>query len=155
MVNRLNKFLEEHVPALIGGTFIAVYLACVGSATMIVDKEKKEANRVYGECSQLISKAKLASAGEDRIWTTAEKRKFLDYFKINEPIGEGQDIYFRVNPGVQSDPVEVVGGYNLENNGGLLHGSSAKSGTSLGRIPYSQLVAFVRENSGVSANPGL
>ncbi|MBU0760108.1 MAG: hypothetical protein KJ600_03345 [Nanoarchaeota archaeon] len=109
------------------------------------------------EVAQVARRAVAKSAGSDRIWTTAEKRNFVDQLGYEGAIlQECQDVYFRpycrdVSEAMFStEPtfdagVEIVLGYNLENNGSVLVGSSSRSGTVVGRTSEKDLWAYVIE----------
>jgi len=98
-----------------------------------------------------LTAARKISAGEDRIWSTQEKRRFLDDFGFEDAIlQEGQDIYFRRKEGTIlgmstefGTNAEIVLGNNLENNGGFLRGSSANSGTYVGVINEEDLISYL------------
>jgi hypothetical protein len=130
-----EQIIEQIIPgAVVGGTVIAFGIGLIGIALGTV-LEIHNAKLEQKGRRKLIT-AVRKSAGQDRIWDTNEKRQFLDKYGLSrEIIGEGQDIYFRTYP----YHADVVAGYNLENNGGFLTGSKAKSGTIIGRINYSDL----------------
>ncbi len=136
------------------GTIAAITVGVALSAFAIYGLETSD--RKYKEkesLSPLVREVVSISAGEDRVWQTSEKRKILDEFGFQrETIGDNQDIYFR--PYATEDQgswnkikidsgFEVVVGYNLENNGWLLIGSSAKSGTLIGRVQKKSLLDYI------------
>jgi len=120
--------MVKHLGKIILGSIVLGAIA-LGSTMIKYDTlERKTEN--------LIKKAVISSAGKDRIWSTEEKREFLDKYGMNDIIlGNDQDVYFRVEGPVAN----VRLGYALRNNGGFLHGSSASSGTKVGKIHYNQL----------------
>jgi len=99
--------------------------------------------KIYNERRVELGRAIKISAGEDRIWNMQEKREFLDYIGINSIIQEGQEVYFRQSKG---EKIGVVLGFNLENDGGFLTGSSAKSGTVVGTIDRPKLQDYLSRN---------
>jgi|SRR3989344_1096514 len=108
----------------------------------------KENQARIAAITSLANQAQTISAGEDRIWTTNEKRSLLDDLGVRAIIGDNQDIYFRVvnqdNGRYLKEPLaEFVAGYNLENDGGFLRDSSASSGTRIGRVSYKTLQDYV------------
>src|SRR3989344_8270644 len=111
----------------------------------------KENQARIAAITSLANQAQTISAGEDRIWTTNEKRSLLDELGIRNIIGDNQDIYFRVvgnyNFKFSQEPaVEFVAGYNLENDGGFLRGSSASSGTTIGCVSYKTLQGYIAQH---------
>lgn len=137
----------------INGAESIVYLAFLASIGVVSYNFYNRGNarinelELKSQIEPLIDKAILKSSGEDRIWSAEEKRTFLDNFEISSAIGEGQDIYFRINP-IKIEEygdklVEIIAGYNIENNGELFFGSTAKSGTLLGRISQGQLEDYI------------
>ena len=119
----------------IAGT--AIVVGMVGSALIYsvdsLEKRKKE-------FSQLVEKVKYKAAGEDRIWTTAEKRIFLDHFGITKPIGEGQDIYLIEHPNMstESQNVEVFAGTARRVIGDII-----QSGEALGNIRRDKMESYI------------
>ena len=102
----------------------------------------KEREKSRMELTLLIEQVKAKSAGDDRIWDAQEKRKFLDAVGVREIIGDAQDVYFRQDNG---ENMNIVAGYNLENNGRFLIGSSADSGTVIGNVSKRALEAYLKE----------
>ena len=114
-------------------------------------RKSREYQARAAEVISLANQAQTISAGEDRIWTTNEKRSLLDELGIRNIIGDNQDIYFRVvgnyNFKFSQEPaVEFVAGYNLENDGGFLRGSSASSGTTIGCVSYKTLQGYIAQH---------
>jgi len=121
--------------------YMGGFIAATGAmaAAIIHDSD------VEREHKTLIQQAVKHAAGNDRIWSTHEKREFLDYTGFHDAVlQEGQDLYFR---SAGRKGIEVVAGSNLENNGGFLHGSSAESGTSLGMIHPDSLRTYIKHSS--------
>lgn len=134
------------VASVLGG------IACCSiQQTRSVARRFREYQARVAEVISLANQAQTISAGEDRIWTTNEKRSLLDELGIRNIIGDNQDIYFRVinqdNCRYFEEPlIEFVAGYNLENDGGFLRGSSASSGTRIGRVSYKALQDYVAQH---------
>ena len=127
-----KDFLGYTLLFLMGLTILALPPA------MYYGGKNKEVNQ------KLIKRTIEVSAGQDRIWSQTEKREFLDSNGLYGVImQEGEDIYFRPN---SSHDVDVIAGYNLENNGSVLVGSSAKSGRKIGTINQKNLEQYITSN---------
>ena len=90
---------------------------------------------------KLVNSVMLQASGYDRILSLQEKRNLLDRLGFEDSIlQDTQDIYFRPNNKFKAGPgIDIVLGYNLENNGGFLKGSNANSGTCIGTLTRDQL----------------
>lgn len=88
MENTLKQIVKEL------GPLILVISGIIG-ITAIADFLKPES---LEKNIALVNQAVAKSTSEDRIWSTKEKRDFLDEYGLyNSILSEGQDIYFRVN----------------------------------------------------------
>jgi len=135
---------------VVGGLGVGIY-----SAIKNISPKEKYRIKAKQEVVQLTKEAIKKSAGEDKIWTLNEKRKFLDDDGLSELImQETHDIYFRAyleydkNRALIKDynnmGIEVYTGYKLDNNRGFLRGSTAKSGELEGKITRKQLEKYVK-----------
>ncbi|MAG37812.1 hypothetical protein CMI45_00285 [Candidatus Pacearchaeota archaeon] len=143
---------------LITGFLSTVILALIGVTGGLVVSNIGVREEKINSLENVGRQAMVASAGEDRIWSDDEKREFLDEIGLKHSIlQEGQDIYLRVgtnrNYGIRQFSLphvdkfggefDIIGGYNLENDGGLLVGSRTKSGTSLGKVSEKTMKSYI------------
>ena len=152
--NVMKSFDDKYHKYMFKGA-LAIALPVLSMSLCSEIKMGELEKRETSELSTLVEKAVGISAGPDRIWQDSEKREFLDKLGLKQVIGQGQDVYFRpkidVRPyhfsgKVESSRVDVGVGYNLENNGRFLHGSTAKSGTLLGEVSKEKLQEYIGQN---------
>ena len=93
---------------------------------------QKEQERRQEETSKLVKREKEQSEGEDRIWSTDEKRAFLNKFGIGGTIQKGQELY-----------LDVEGDYdNISARLSYADGNSEK----IGSIERAELVRYVESS---------
>ena len=129
------------IPHWVGGVTGLIGLLVLGGGLMFTVALNrpftKKSDYIWNnETTPLLKQAIAKSAGKDGIWSDEEKRKFLNYFGYSDNILQnGEQIYFRKS----GSEAKIVLGNNLENNGGFLTGSSAKSGTLIGTLNAEEL----------------
>lgn len=142
--------IKDGLAATIIVTFMASLAALLVAGGIQTANEEKAREKARLEAKEIVRRVYTKAAGDDRILSTEEKRRMLDSLGLDKAVlQEGQDIYYRVRQEPNSAELEydIVLGYNLENNGGFLVGSRAKSGTVVGRVSGRDLASYLTRDS--------
>ncbi|MBU0957527.1 MAG: hypothetical protein KKF56_01815 [Nanoarchaeota archaeon] len=132
------KLLREIAPAIGGLALVATIVGVIVGKPMIENHNRRENDKTIKEVRSHI-------AGSDRVISVEESRRFLDAIGYTGVIHENDSIYFRHN----GPRIDVVVGYDVENNGMPLIGSSAKSGRVVSTLTRDEL-RYHMAQSGIS-----
>lgn len=122
------------------GIYSAVMTGIFLPPALLIDKHRGDYEEKVKQQLSVVDKAFSAIAGKDRIVSLQESREFLDFIGYEKPIGENEAVYLRFR---SPDNIEVVIGGDLQNNGGILSGSTAYSGRVTMPVDISDLERYV------------